>query len=196
MHTNTKEFWDNQYKKNQTGWDLGNISTPLKEYFDQIKNKSTKILVPGAGNAHEVAYLHNNGFDNVFLLDWSEKAIENFKQNNPNFDEKYLLCKDFFELDNKFELIIEQTFFCALPPTMRSDYIAKMHELLTENGKLVGLLFNVPLNTEHPPYGGNKSEYESLFENKFDFKILDAAYNSIKPRAGSELFFIATKKAV
>ncbi|MCB9226329.1 MAG: methyltransferase domain-containing protein [Chitinophagales bacterium] len=196
MHTNTKEFWDNQYKKNQTGWDLGNISTPLKEYFDQIKNKSTKILVPGAGNAHEVAYLHNNGFDNVFLLDWSEKAIENFKQNNPNFDEKYLLCKDFFELDNKFELIIEQTFFCALPPTMRSDYIAKMHELLTENGKLVGLLFNIPLNSEHPPYGGNKSEYESLFENKFDFKILDAAYNSIKPRAGSELFFIAKKKAV
>lgn len=196
MHTNTKEFWDNQYKKNQTGWDLGNISTPLKEYFDQIKNKSTKILVPGAGNAHEVAYLHNNGFDNVFLLDWSEKAIENFKQNNPNFDEKYLLCKDFFELDNKFELIIEQTFFCALPPTMRSDYIAKMHELLVEKGKLVGLLFNIPLNSEHPPYGGSKSEYESLFENKFDFKILDAAYNSIKPRAGSELFFIATKKAV
>ncbi|MEZ4929132.1 MAG: SAM-dependent methyltransferase [Chitinophagales bacterium] len=196
MHTNTKEFWDNQYKKNQTGWDLGNISTPLKEYFDQIKNKSTKILVPGAGNAHEVAYLHNNGFDNVFLLDWSEKAIENFKQNNPNFDEKYLLCKDFFELDNKFELIIEQTFFCALPPTMRSDYIAKMHELLVEKGKLVGLLFNIPLNTEHPPYGGSKSEYESLFENKFDFKILDAAYNSIKPRAGSELFFIATKKDI
>lgn len=196
MHTNTKEFWDNQYKKNQTGWDLGDISTPLKEYFDQIKNKSSKILIPGAGNAHEVAYLHNNGFDNVFLLDWSEKAIENFKQNNPYFDEKYLLCKDFFELDNKFELIIEQTFFCALPPTMRSDYVAKMHKLLKENGKLVGLLFNIPLNTEHPPYGGNKSEYESLFEDKFDFKILDTAYNSITPRAGNELFFIATKKGV
>ncbi len=194
MHTNTKEFWDNQYKKNQTGWDLGDISTPLKEYFEQISDKSTKILVPGAGNAHEVAYLHKNGFENVFLLDWSEKAIENFKENNPTFDEKYLLCKDFFELEDKFELIIEQTFFCALPPTMRSDYIAKMHKLLTENGKLVGLLFNVPLNTEHPPYGGNKSEYEGLFEAKFDFKILDAAYNSIKPRAGSELFFIATKK--
>jgi hypothetical protein len=26
-------FWDNRYKKNDIGWDLGEVSPPLKDYF-------------------------------------------------------------------------------------------------------------------------------------------------------------------
>ena len=29
-----KDFWDTQYKEGNTGWDIGRVSTPLKEYFD------------------------------------------------------------------------------------------------------------------------------------------------------------------
>ena len=31
-----------------------------------------------------------------------------------------------------------------------------MNQLLKPNGKLVGLMFNVPLNKDKPPFGGNK----------------------------------------
>jgi hypothetical protein len=89
---------------------------------------------------------------------------------------------------------LEQTFFCALLPEIRKKYVSKMHQLLKPEGKLVGLLFNIPLNDNKPPFGGNESEYRSLFEEKFKIEKMETAYNSIPPRAGSELFFMVTKK--
>jgi thiopurine S-methyltransferase len=31
-----KEYWENRYENNETGWAIGKISTPIKEYIDQI----------------------------------------------------------------------------------------------------------------------------------------------------------------
>ena len=55
-----KTYWDDKYADNKTGWDIGYISSPLKSYIDQIKNKEISILIPGAGNAYEAEYLFNN----------------------------------------------------------------------------------------------------------------------------------------
>ena len=33
------DAWDNRYLNNDIGWDLGEISTPLKVYIDQLENK-------------------------------------------------------------------------------------------------------------------------------------------------------------
>ena len=46
-----ESFWDNKYKTNKTGWDLGQVSPPLKAYFDQLENKDLKILIHGERNA-------------------------------------------------------------------------------------------------------------------------------------------------
>ena len=40
-----------------------------------------------------------------------------------------------------------------------------MHMLLNEGKSIVGLLFNVPLNQDHPPFGGNKEEYLGFNQN-------------------------------
>ena len=53
------------------GWDIGYPSTPLKEYIDQLKDKSITILIPGCGNAYEAAYLFERGFKQVTLVDLS-----------------------------------------------------------------------------------------------------------------------------
>ena len=50
-----EKYWENRYQQKETGWDIGKISTPLKEYFDQITNKNQHILIPGCGRAYEVA---------------------------------------------------------------------------------------------------------------------------------------------
>ena len=131
--------WENRYLNNDIGWDLGEVSTPLKEYFDQLENKEIKILIPGGGNSYEAEYLFNNGFENVFVVDVSKSAIENIQERIPNFPSKHLINGDLFELENKFDLIIEQTFFCAINPNLREAYVVKMDELLKPNGKLVGL---------------------------------------------------------
>ena len=44
----SEDFWDNRYKTKETGWDLGEVSAPLKANFDQLSNKELKILIPGA----------------------------------------------------------------------------------------------------------------------------------------------------
>jgi hypothetical protein len=69
-----------------------------------------------------------------------------------------------------------------------------MHNLLSESGKISGLLFNFPLTEEGPPFGGSQEEYVNLFSNRFSIKTLELAYNSIKPRANKELFFTFEKK--
>ena len=189
-----KKFWNDKYVKSKTGWDVGEVTTPLKEYFEQLKNKKNKILIPGCGNAYEAEYLFKNKFHSTFVLDYSKQALNNFSKRVPDFPKKQLLNNDFFDAEGKYNIIIEQTFFCAINKNKRKDYFAKMYDLLKPNGKLIGLLFDATLNEDHPPFGGNKSEYKKYFEPYFDIKVFENAYNSIKSRKGRELFMILVKK--
>jgi hypothetical protein len=190
----TKGYWEQRYQQNETGWDVGEITTPLKHYFDQLTNKNCKILIPGGGNSYELDYLQNLGFSNVYVADFAKKPLENIQKRLPFVESKYLIQSDFFEIVDTFDLIIEQTFFCALSPELRLDYVQKAHSILNKNGKMIGLLFQFTLTEHGPPFGGSKTEYEKLFTNHFTIKILETAYNSIKPRQNNELFFIFEKK--
>lgn len=184
-----ENFWNHKYLAEETGWDIGIVSTPLKEYIDQITDTDLKILIPGGGNSYEAEYLFNKGFTNVFVVDISVIPLKNLVTRIPAFPKENLLHSDFFKLDGSFDLILEQTFFCALDPSLRKEYVSKMHKLLKPGGKLAGLLFNIPLNNDTPPFGGNKEEYISLFEEYFKIEKMETAYNSIPQRAGNELFF-------
>jgi len=191
------KYWTNRYIEGHTGWDISYPSTPLKEYFDQIENKEIKILIPGAGNAYEAEYLHNLGFKNVYVLDISEFPLQTLKQRVPSFPEDHIILGNFFTHSAKYDLIIEQTFFCSFEPTKenRSQYAAKMAELLNQKGRLVGLWFKRPFADEtKPPFGGNKEEYLSYLETHFTVHTFEDCYNSIRPRAGNELFGIFVKQ--
>ena len=188
-----EKYWTDRYKENRIKWDIGKISTPIKEYIDQIEDKSLKILIPGSGNSHEAEYLHLRGFKNVFVVDLSNIPLANLKKRVPGFPEDHLIQGDFFDLDMQFDLIIEQTFFCALNIELRPKYVEKMNSLLLANGKLVGLFFDFPLTDSGPPFGGSKLEYKKLFEPYFKIQKLEKCYNSISPRSGNELFFIFKK---
>lgn len=185
-----KAFWEERYTSGDMGWDIGYPSTPIKEYIDQLTDKDIKILIPGCGNAYEAEYLFIQGFSNVYLVDISTQALENFQNRVPGFPKEHLLNKNFFEVEDQFDLIIEQTFFCAINPKLRPNYAQQVKKLLKPNGKLVGLLFDDPLNTEHPPFGGNEKEYRQYFEPIFSVTTMKPSYNSIPPRAGRELFVI------
>ena len=189
-----KYFWNNKYKNSETRWDIGFVSTPLKEYFNQLTDKTLKILIPGCGNSYEAEYLYNLGFTNVFVADYSEIALKNFINRVPNFPEDNLLCMNFFNIRDSYDLIIEQTFFCAIDISKRTDYVNKIYELLSYNGKLVGLLFINILSNDHPPFGGDKLEYEILFSDSFDFITFEISNNSINKRSGRELFINFQKK--
>jgi hypothetical protein len=192
----TENYWQNRYELDQIGWDLGTVSPPLNAYFDQLTNKDLRILIPGAGNAYEAEYLHNAGFRSVYVADFARLPLENLQKRVPDFPASHLLQSDFFELSETFDLIIEQTFFCALEPKLRSAYAKKCASLLNKGGKLAGLLFNTTFPQDGPPFGGTEEEYRTYFEPYFNLRTFAPAYNSVKPRAGRELFMILEKKEI
>ncbi len=183
-------YWTQRYFENQTGWDIGYAAPAITHFMDQVKDKSTKILIPGCGNAYEAAYLWKNGFYNVYLLDFSDVPLKKFAEQHPEFPLEQLIHLDFFKLDQSFDVVIEQTFFCALHPSLRIDYVEKMKEIINPGGCLVGLLFNDPLFENRPPFGGNLEEYIQLFKGEFRIIKMETAYNSIPERAGRELFVL------
>lgn len=187
-------FWGKKYTSNKIGWDLGIVSPPLKAYFDQLENKELKILIPGGGNSYEAEYLFKTGFKNVYVVDISNKPLSNLKKRVPNFPSSQLINANFFDIDSTFDLIIEQTFFCAIDPNLRAKYASKINDLLSKNGKLVGLLFDAKLNEDHPPFGGSKEEYSTYFKAYLNITKMESCYNSYHNRKGMELFVILHKK--
>lgn len=182
------DYWDARYQNQETGWDLGEVSPPLKNYIDQLENKALRILIPGAGNSYEAEYLSEKGFENISVVDISPTVIQQLKQKHKDNKALTFLCEDFFEHSGKYDLILEQTFFCAIDPSLRTDYIKKVYELLSPTGKLVGVLFNCEFEAAGPPFGGNMDDYMELFDKYFNKINMEVCYNSVAPRSGREVF--------
>ena len=134
------------------------------------------------------------GFTNLTVLDIAPLAVEKLQDRLQSYPSVRILCEDFFEHVDNYDLILEQTFFCALPPSMREQYVQKMAELLVPQGKLVGLLFATEFDKAGPPFGGTTEEYLQLFSPYFTDAILEPCRNSIRPRQGNELFVKWVKK--
>lgn len=188
-----QKFWNQRWENAQTGWDIGHASPPLEEYLLQYSNKEAAILIPGCGNAYEAEFLHNQGFQNITVLDISEYATEILRKKFQGKPSIKVITEDFFQHEAKYDLILEQTFFCAINPALRAQYVEKMFDLLKEDGKLAGLLFNRDFNGG-PPFGGNQKEYVEIFTLFFEIEKMENAYNSIKARQNTELFVILKKK--
>ncbi len=186
------KYWNNRYLDKTHRWDIGYPSPAITNYFDKISDKTVRILIPGCGNAYEGEYLHQKGFTNITLLDISKETKKLFLARVPTFN--CFEVGDFFEIEGEFDYIIEQTFFCALNPKLRTKYAQKIKALLAKNGKLVGLMFEAELYKDHPPFGGNKLEYQKIFEPYFSSIEMNITSESIKERLGRELFIEISNK--
>lgn len=183
-----KNYWEEKWQSRQTGWDIGYSSPAIEKYILQYLNKEASILIPGCGNAYEVEFLWNLGFKNLTVLDISPTAVDILKDKYSDKIGVTVICEDFFNHDRKYDLIIEQTFFCALAPSLRNQYAEKMYSLLKKNGKIIGVMFNRVFEKDGPPFGGSISEYKVIFKDYFDIQKMEDCYNSIPARKGSEIF--------
>ncbi|UPL48053.1 methyltransferase domain-containing protein [Hymenobacter sublimis] len=190
-------YWQQRYLAGQTGWDAGSITPPLLDYFRQLGlPDERRILIPGAGRAYEAEYLHRQGWPNVWVADVAPAPLHDFQQRVPTFPAAHLLQQDFFALEPTpaFDLIVEQTFFCALDPSLRLAYARQCAHLLRPGGTLMGLLFDTEFSQPGPPFGGSREEYRAYFAPYFDFAHFETATNSLPPRRGRELFICLKRK--
>jgi SAM-dependent methyltransferase len=188
-----QKFWNDRYEAGTTGWDLGKVSEPIAAYIDQLEDKALRILIPGCGNAYEAAYLAEKGFQDITLIDIAPKLVCDIQERFAHWPQIKVVEGDFFLHEAEYGLILEQTFFCAIDPALRPEYVRKMNELLAPGGKIAGVLFDTTFSNPGPPFGGQAADYAELFQSYFDLKTLTPCYNSARPRAGNEAFIIAMK---
>ncbi|MDO5509502.1 MAG: methyltransferase domain-containing protein [Weeksellaceae bacterium] len=182
------EYWDTRWKEGKTGWDIGHASPAITEFFAQEIDKSAAILIPGCGNAYEATSLANMGFKNITLVDISAEAVirlQNKFGQNPSIK---IVHGDFFAIDQQYDYLVEQTFFCALHPSRRQEYVQQAHSILRPNGVLVGLLFNRSFDDDGPPFGGSVEEYQKLFQTLFHIRTMSPSPLSIPARRDKEVF--------
>ncbi|MEP7080997.1 MAG: methyltransferase domain-containing protein [Ginsengibacter sp.] len=193
MQTNSSSYWDERYQEDNTPWDMKAPSPPLKNYIDSIENKNAAILIPGCGNAYEAGYLLEKGFTNVTVIDLASTVTAIIKKNYKDTSLK-VITGNFFELEYSYDYILEQTFFCAIDPSLRKAYVAKCYELLKPGGKIAGVFFNKKMVDVEPPYVATTEEYIELFQKKFNINKLEPCTTSVQPRMGTELYFEFEKK--
>lgn len=190
-----KTYWDQRWQQEQTGWDLGQPAPALLRFFDDYNiDRDTRILIPGCGNAWEAAALLERGFTNITLCDISPALCRQLEQRFSQSSNIHILCADFFDLTGPFDLVIEQTFFCALPPDLRTAYVKQMATIIRPGGLLAGLWFAVEFPFDGPPFGGNPNDYLRILENAFIIREAGLCNYSVKPRQGNEWFIVAERK--
>ena len=199
-NVNNSLFWNNKYLKNEFKWDLGSPTPIFKNWSQNIPDKSNvKICIPGCGRGHDALYLAKQGFQ-VYAIDFASEAINYLKNKSINLNVNLnMFCSDFFTLDKKFnaffDYILEYTFYCAINPNKRSDYVNKCYNLLKDNGKIVSIM--LPIDTEFykgPPFKVNKQELKSNFINKFKIIKIAKSSFSIEKRSKIELYAEYEKK--
>ncbi|KAK9237826.1 S-adenosyl-L-methionine-dependent methyltransferase [Lipomyces kononenkoae] len=150
---------------------LIDVIEQLPELFNPWtpEGRRKKAFVPGCGKGYDVVMLALHGFD-AYGLDISATGVSiaeecastemihpqacNFGENTgavQNPGNTYFIQGDFFKSDweskviesrdDKFDLIYDYTFLCALPPSLRSPWAERMSELLSSGGQLVCLEF-------------------------------------------------------
>ena len=92
----------------------GNVGTPRC----QLTNKAAKILIPGAGNAYETEYLHQNGFTNVHILDFVLDPLDAFyyKSRDRRRGIPYVPPSLFFEISGSPVRLVMTLHQCILSP--------------------------------------------------------------------------------
>ncbi len=198
---NEKEYsrkdWQEHYESNDLGWDLGQVAPAFVKLWQEEKLPLGKVLVPGCGRGHEVVFLAENGFE-VTAIDFSKGAVtylENaLKERSLN---GRVLHQDFFALDDShdgiYDLVLEQTFFCAISPRQRSDYVLNVDRILRPGGMLVGLFYHTD-KEGGPPYNTTREDIETHFLEKFEIQQLDKTSLSAEQRKDKEWLGILQKK--
>jgi methyl halide transferase len=192
-----KEDWQRHYDENDMGWDLGQVAPPFIRLWEEGQLPLGKVLIPGCGRGHEVLYLAGNGFD-VTGVDYSEGAVSHLQNALKERNLKgQILHQDFFSLENShdglYDLVIEQTFFCAISPRQRTGYVQNVLRLLKPGGMLVGLFYHTD-KEGGPPYNTTREDIESHFLENFEILKLEKEAKSAEQRKDKEWLAILKKK--
>ncbi|MGB8857544.1 MAG: methyltransferase domain-containing protein [Burkholderiales bacterium] len=161
------DFWNVRYAENSTPWDAGGVPPALQRYVS-ARGDVGSVLIPGCGSGYEVKYFHDAGWKTL-AVDFSPLAVERAQSNLAGLSHLVELA-DFFQRDfsaEKFDLVYERTFLCALPRKHWPQYARRMAQILAPGRSLAGFYFFSD-ELKGPPFGLQPDELQTLLSPHFN----------------------------
>ncbi len=192
------DFWEGHYREGNTGWDLG---APAPPFVDLLAEPSPpgpgSMIVLGAGRGHDALLFARHGF-RVTALDFAESAVRETREAARKAGLAVETARhDFFtlppEYDSSFDYALEHTFFVAIDPGRREEYVQIVRRLLKPGGLFIAL-FYAHGRPGGPPFATSEDEVRALFDRYFTIKRLEVPVRSVKPRQGLELLALMHPK--
>jgi methyl halide transferase len=194
------DAWNERYQNEDTPWDL---SGPTPEFARLLREgrlpTKGRVLVPGGGRGHDAVLFAQKGFE-VDLVDFAPKALEAaLGEASKQKATVFAYRQDFFELPSlpyhasTYDILLEYTFFCAIDPDRRKDYVRAAAALLKPGGWLVGLFFPLEITKAGPPFLVSEKEVRELFAPHFELTI-EKPRESVKAREGREFLGLFRRK--
>jgi SAM-dependent methyltransferase len=189
--------WQGHYDSDDLRWDIGEVAPPFVRLWQERKLVPGKAIVPGCGRGHEVVFLAEQGFQ-VTGVDFAPGAVDLLKcslsQRNLNAT---VLNQNFFDLDSShdqtYDLMLEQTFFCAILPDHRPLYVETVKRILKPGGRLVGLFYETG-EEGGPPFNTTEGDIRAHFSGSFKVESLHKTPLSTERRKDKELLGVLIRK--
>ncbi len=198
LQSQSDQYWSSAYERGDTGWDLGAPSPALPLLVPQLKLQRARILVPGAGTGNDAAWLAEQGHI-VTALDFSPLAIAKAKEKYGHLSDLKFMQADVFSLpetmNSAFDIVIEHTLYCAIPPSRRNDLVKVWRRVLIDRGHLLGIFFAAGSKRAPagPPFGGSEWELRARLGQSFHALYWNRMRESRPDRLGREVFIYAQK---
>ena len=192
------EFWEGHYQAGNPRWDLGAPAPPFVDLLAEPEPPAPgSMIVLGAGRGHDALLFARHGFG-VTALDFAESAARETQEAARRAGLDVATAQhDFFalppEYDASFDYVLEHTFFVAIDPGRREEYVRIVRGLLKPGGLLIAL-FYAHGRPGGPPFTTSEDEVRALFEPYFAIERLEVPVRSVKPRQGLELLALMRPK--
>ncbi len=186
--------WEARYRAGDTPWDEGYAAPALTDFLARHPIRGD-VLVPGSGPGHDVRALANQsaqsgGGARVIGIDLSPTAVELARTfpcaGGEIYEEGNLFCTP-ASWKGRFDWVVEHTCFCAIPPSLRADYVRAIASLLKPGGFYLGIFYMTPAAPEGPPHGATRREIAGLFDPGFELLEEWSPANAFEGREGREL---------
>ncbi|KAJ8477689.1 hypothetical protein OPV22_021416 [Ensete ventricosum] len=191
VNDDATDGWEKCWEEGLTPWDLGKATPAVLQLVETGSLPRGRVLVPGCGSGYDVVAIAGPE-RYVVGLDISTSAVEKAKELSsslPNTNQFTFVAADFFtwQPTEKFDLIFDYTFFCAIDPCLRPAWAQKIQEILKPDGELITLIYLISGQEGGPPYNTTVADYEQVL-NPVGFKALSLEDNelAVKPRKGNE----------
>ncbi len=197
-----KAFWQGIYDAGNPRFDVGAASPPLVDWLDANPSGPGRAVVPGCGYGHDVIELARRGLFAVGI-DFVTDAIMSARaaaQRAGVAARAHFLDQDVFALssehDGGYDLLFEQTCYCAIDPSRRDEYAALAARLVAPGGLLLFVVYPADGHQGGPPFAIDPDEIGPRFDEEFELLRMGLPARTSKPtRADKEQFAVLRRRA-